>query len=183
MGLPRPPRRPRLHRLVGRFSLAGQRKGYRHAGARPGGPWDLHRGPELRWSRFRRADDWYFEWWSLRTVAPACRDLSHGQRARGAGSRRHGRDGRGRPLDAGSPGATSSHAEATADARDDSTISHGTLVAGVAAATTNNGIGIAGAAWDTRVLPVKVLDSRGLRHRPAGRGRDRVGRRPRRRRS
>src|SRR5215212_4525457 len=49
-----------------------------------------------------------------------------------------------------------------ADARDDSTISHGTLVAGVAAATTDNGIGIAGAAWNATVLPVKVLDSRGL---------------------
>jgi serine protease len=49
----------------------------------------------------------------------------------------------------------------TADARDDSAISHGTRVAGVAAATTNNGIGIAGAAWNTRVLPVKVLDARG----------------------
>jgi serine protease len=50
----------------------------------------------------------------------------------------------------------------SADAHDDSTIGHGTLVAGIAAATTNNGIGIAGAAWDTSVLPVKVLDSRGL---------------------
>ena len=49
----------------------------------------------------------------------------------------------------------------TADARDDSTIGHGTLVAGVAAATTNNAIGIAGTAWDASVLPVKVLDSRG----------------------
>lgn len=50
----------------------------------------------------------------------------------------------------------------SADARDDSVMSHGTFVAGVAAATTNNGIGIAGAAWDTGVLPVKVLDARGL---------------------
>jgi len=32
------------------------------------------------------------------------------------------------------------------DTRDDSTVSHGTLVAGIAAATTNNGIGIAGVA-------------------------------------
>jgi subtilisin family serine protease len=47
------------------------------------------------------------------------------------------------------------------DARDDSVIGHGTLVAGVAAATTNNGIGIAGAAWDSAVMPVKVLDNRG----------------------
>jgi subtilisin family serine protease len=50
----------------------------------------------------------------------------------------------------------------SADASDDSVIGHGTSVAGVAAATTNNGIGIAGGAWDARVLPVKVLDSRGL---------------------
>ena len=50
----------------------------------------------------------------------------------------------------------------SADARDNSTIGHGTLVAGVAAATTNNGIGIAGAAWNTSVLPVKVLDARGF---------------------
>jgi serine protease len=49
-----------------------------------------------------------------------------------------------------------------ADAHDDSSIGHGTLVAGVAAATTNNGIGIAGVAWDTSVLPVKVLDARGF---------------------
>jgi serine protease len=50
----------------------------------------------------------------------------------------------------------------SADARDDSLIGHGTLVAGVAAATTNNGIGIAGAAWETSVLPVKVLNARGI---------------------
>jgi serine protease len=51
---------------------------------------------------------------------------------------------------------------ANADARDDSSIGHGTLVAGVAAATTNNGIGIAGAAWNASVLPVKVLNARGF---------------------
>jgi subtilisin family serine protease len=49
-----------------------------------------------------------------------------------------------------------------AEARDDSLIGHGTLVAGVAAATTNNDIGIAGAAWNASVLPVKVLDARGF---------------------
>jgi subtilisin family serine protease len=48
-----------------------------------------------------------------------------------------------------------------ADARDDSVISHGTMVAGIAAATTNNGIGIAGMAWDTSVLPVKALSAQG----------------------
>ena len=38
---------------------------------------------------------------------------------------------------------------------------HGTAVAGVAAANTNNRVGIAGMAWQSRILPVKVLDSRG----------------------
>ncbi|KQY47503.1 hypothetical protein ASD18_09320 [Cellulomonas sp. Root137] len=38
---------------------------------------------------------------------------------------------------------------------------HGTLVAGIAAARGNNGVGLAGAAWDASVLPVKVLDENG----------------------
>jgi subtilisin family serine protease len=47
------------------------------------------------------------------------------------------------------------------DAHDNSLIGHGTLVAGIAAATTNNALGIAGVAWDASVLPVKVLNSHG----------------------
>lgn len=35
---------------------------------------------------------------------------------------------------------------------------HGTLVAGVAAATGNNGKGIAGADWGTKILPLQALD-------------------------
>ena len=38
---------------------------------------------------------------------------------------------------------------------------HGTMVAGIAAAETNNGIGVAGAAWNARIMPVKVLDASG----------------------
>ncbi|MFB9442981.1 VCBS repeat-containing protein [Dactylosporangium vinaceum] len=38
---------------------------------------------------------------------------------------------------------------------------HGTMVAGIAAANTNNGDGIAGAAWNARIMSVKVLDSQG----------------------
>ncbi|HEX2357747.1 MAG TPA: S8 family serine peptidase, partial [Micromonosporaceae bacterium] len=44
---------------------------------------------------------------------------------------------------------------------DDSTFGHGTMVAGIAAANTSNGIGVAGVAWVGRVMPVKVLDSSG----------------------
>ncbi len=38
---------------------------------------------------------------------------------------------------------------------------HGTLVAGVAAAETNNDEGIAGVAWNCKILPIKVADAVG----------------------
>jgi subtilisin family serine protease len=38
---------------------------------------------------------------------------------------------------------------------------HGTHVAGIAAAVTNNGIGVAGVARDARIMPVRVLDEEG----------------------
>lgn len=46
-----------------------------------------------------------------------------------------------------------------ADATDDNF--HGTHVAGIAAAETNNNAGIAGVAWNCKILPVKVLDADG----------------------
>lgn len=39
--------------------------------------------------------------------------------------------------------------------------SHGTHVAGIAAAVGNNGIGIAGANWKARIMPIKVFQSSG----------------------
>jgi thermitase len=45
------------------------------------------------------------------------------------------------------------------DATDDN--SHGTHVAGVAAADTDNGQGIAGVAWNAMILPVKVVEADG----------------------
>jgi subtilisin family serine protease len=38
---------------------------------------------------------------------------------------------------------------------------HGTLVASLAGAESDNGVGIAGVAWNARLLPVKVLDKSG----------------------
>jgi thermitase len=39
---------------------------------------------------------------------------------------------------------------------------HGTAIAGLIAAQTNNGQGVAGACWGCTILPVKVLDSYGM---------------------
>ena len=38
---------------------------------------------------------------------------------------------------------------------------HGTMVASIAAAETNNGIGMAGVAWNCLIMPVKVMDNEG----------------------
>lgn len=47
----------------------------------------------------------------------------------------------------------------TSDPTDDN--GHGTAVSGTAAATGNNGVGVAGLAWNCQILPVKVLDASG----------------------
>jgi subtilisin family serine protease len=38
---------------------------------------------------------------------------------------------------------------------------HGTFCAGLAAAETNNTLGIAGVCWDCRIMPLKILDTNG----------------------
>jgi hypothetical protein len=39
---------------------------------------------------------------------------------------------------------------------------HGTFVAGIIGAESNNGVGVAGVAWDVTIMPVRVLDTQGV---------------------
>ena len=74
-------------------------------------------------------------------------------------------DGDGRDSDPSDPGdwvtaqekATYAAVCDDGDAGDSSSSWHGSHVAGVAAATTNNALGVAGVAWNVRILPVRAL--------------------------
>ena len=40
---------------------------------------------------------------------------------------------------------------------------HGTKVAGTAAASGNNAVGVAGVAWNAKIMPIRVTDTGGVR--------------------
>jgi serine protease len=70
-------------------------------------------------------------------------------------------DGDGRDADASDPGdwvtnADLARAQCAGDSVENSSW-HGTHVSGIAAASSNNGSGIAGVSWGARILPVRVL--------------------------
>ncbi len=66
-------------------------------------------------------------------------------------------DGDGRDADASDPGDWVTAAEQTPDCPAEDSSWHGTHVAGTIGAAGNNGAGVAGIAWSTSILPVRVL--------------------------
>lgn len=66
-------------------------------------------------------------------------------------------DGDGRDADASDPGDWVSSNEATNSCPADSSSWHGTRVAGILGAITNNSVGVAGMTWKNWILPVRVL--------------------------
>ena len=73
-------------------------------------------------------------------------------------------------LDCGSSGCGNGDWESGPSTRRRSASPHGTHVAGIAAAATGNGKGIAGVAPDAKLLAVKVLDEEGGSFTDVGRG-------------
>ncbi len=66
-------------------------------------------------------------------------------------------DNDGRDADATDPGDWVDAAQATTECPQQDSNWHGTYVTGLLAATGNNGLGIAGSAWEIHILPVRVL--------------------------
>jgi subtilisin family serine protease len=103
-------------------------------------------------------DYWWPRQWGQRNVgAPAAWDLTTGARSTtiaildtgvNAVADLEGKLLPGRNILAGSSNAADDHG-------------HGTMAAGVAAAVSNNGIGVASYCWSCTILPVKVMDSGG----------------------
>jgi serine protease len=64
-------------------------------------------------------------------------------------------------FDAGLQDGNAAPAPVDGTCPDPAATGHGTFVSSVAAADTNNGYGLAGAAWNAKILPVRVLDQCG----------------------
>jgi thermitase len=116
--------------------------------------------PDAVASIARTPDDPLFsQQWGLRQIqAPAAWDRTVGSSATVIAILDTGVDAR-HPDLAGAVLAGRDFVNGDLDASDDH--GHGTMAAGIAAARTDNGRGVAGTCWTCRILPVKVLDADG----------------------
>ncbi len=108
-------------------------------------------------------DPYYSLQWGLSKInAPAAWDVTHGSDSIIIAIVDTGIDGTHPDLASkvitGTNYVTSTPCRAQSNCDDNG---HGTHVAGIASAVTNNGIGVAGAAWEGRLMPVKVLNAQG----------------------
>jgi hypothetical protein len=112
---------------------------------------------------------WADQWGLTRISAPAAWDISHSASSiaiaildcgiYGASSSVSSPDGRPGHADVRDKVILEQNFSPSADA--DDFCNHGTHVAGIAAASTNNGLGVAGVGFDARLLNGKVLDDTG----------------------
>jgi thermitase len=100
--------------------------------------------------------DYSLQWGLPKIFAPQAWDVSHGSANTLIAIDDTGIDGSHPDL----AGKIVARANFTTDPDVDNN-GHGSHVAGIAAAETNNGLGVAGVGYDTKLLSVKVLDSTG----------------------
>ncbi len=100
--------------------------------------------------------DFSNQWGLTKILAPNAWNVTHGSASTLIAIDDTGIDGAHPDLS----GKIVSRANFTTDPDEDNN-GHGSHVAGIAAAQTNNGIGVAGTAYNTKLLSVKVLDSNG----------------------
>jgi thermitase len=100
--------------------------------------------------------DYSNQWGLQKILAPNAWNVTHGSASTLIAIDDTGIDGTHPDLS----GKIVARANFTTDPDEDNN-GHGSHVAGIAAAETNNGIGVAGTAYNTKLLSVKVLDSTG----------------------
>jgi thermitase len=116
--------------------------------------------PNYRYHAFAIPSDPYFgnQWGLTKVQAPAAWDLTTGSTGITIAIIDTG-------IDPGHPDLASKivagYDFVSGDSNPTDGNGHGTHVAGIATAITNNGVGVAGMDWNARIMPIRVLDNSG----------------------
>ncbi|TAK21275.1 MAG: hypothetical protein EPO26_15195 [Chloroflexota bacterium] len=153
-------------RYVARVAPGAERASAAALNARPG----TRAAPNyIRRAQVTPGDPFYAQQWALtRIEAPSAWDIQRGVASVTIAVLDSGAD-LGHPDLAGkllagenTLGAGSAACPTTTTAADDHSSAHGTHVAGIAGASTDDGAGVASLAWRPMILPIKVLDCQGV---------------------